>query len=590
MFITRSLSLAVLALVCLAAALPLRAQTTYTVTKTGDTNDGVCNADCSLREAIAAANANAIQDRIAFAPALAGRTISLAPGRGQLAISQRVTIDTEGADITVDARGRSRVFFVGPGFNEVSMVGLTITGGRTAGAGGGLLASDDSEIALTRCTVTGNESAGGGGGVAGGFVFVYDSTISDNATAGEGGGLLSFFGLIVDETTVSGNSAGGSGGGIRFPNFFQGGERLLDVTVTRNDSQGQGGGVAIDGTDFFSTAARLLVAGNTRNGDPSDPAADCAEPLVGVGSSLAGAGTGCGNTAATVAPEEVFTRVLDPLLADNGEPTRTHALLAPGGDPSLNPAIALGAGAGSFPPGGSAPAVTVSLVPEGAPVTVPAGGGAVTFTATLANTTGQTLSFEVWSAAALPDNTLLVPLFGPVAVTLGPGQTLSRRLMQTVPGIAPAGAYTYVGYAGDFATRRVEDRSSFGVSKAAARGTASARYADWTVVDAGSAPGVTEAVRGQVGTAVPGARWLGTAFPNPFSQRTTLALSLPEAAEVRLAAYDVLGRAVAVLASGWHEAGQHTVTLDADGLTGGVYLVRLTAGEHAETRRVVVAK
>jgi CSLREA domain-containing protein len=30
---------------------------TFTVTKTADTNDGACNADCSLREAIVAANA-----------------------------------------------------------------------------------------------------------------------------------------------------------------------------------------------------------------------------------------------------------------------------------------------------------------------------------------------------------------------------------------------------------------------------------------------------------------------------------------------------------------------------------------------------
>jgi len=39
---------------------------TYTVTKTADTNDGTCDADCSLREAIAAANANAGHDTIEF--------------------------------------------------------------------------------------------------------------------------------------------------------------------------------------------------------------------------------------------------------------------------------------------------------------------------------------------------------------------------------------------------------------------------------------------------------------------------------------------------------------------------------------------
>lgn len=39
---------------------------TFTVTKTADTNDGTCDADCSLREAVAAANANASHDTIEF--------------------------------------------------------------------------------------------------------------------------------------------------------------------------------------------------------------------------------------------------------------------------------------------------------------------------------------------------------------------------------------------------------------------------------------------------------------------------------------------------------------------------------------------
>ena len=39
---------------------------TFTVTKTADTNDGVCDADCSLREAIGAANTAASNDIINF--------------------------------------------------------------------------------------------------------------------------------------------------------------------------------------------------------------------------------------------------------------------------------------------------------------------------------------------------------------------------------------------------------------------------------------------------------------------------------------------------------------------------------------------
>ena len=39
---------------------------TFTVTKTADTNDGVCDTDCSLREAIAVANGTAANDIIEF--------------------------------------------------------------------------------------------------------------------------------------------------------------------------------------------------------------------------------------------------------------------------------------------------------------------------------------------------------------------------------------------------------------------------------------------------------------------------------------------------------------------------------------------
>src|SRR5688500_16223937 len=49
-------------LACMAAA----QAATLTVTKTADTNDGACDADCSLREAFAAANETGLPDTIEF--------------------------------------------------------------------------------------------------------------------------------------------------------------------------------------------------------------------------------------------------------------------------------------------------------------------------------------------------------------------------------------------------------------------------------------------------------------------------------------------------------------------------------------------
>ncbi len=56
-----------LAALCLAAFRPpVVSAATYTVTKTADTNDGSCNADCSFREAVTAANTNTGNDTVEF--------------------------------------------------------------------------------------------------------------------------------------------------------------------------------------------------------------------------------------------------------------------------------------------------------------------------------------------------------------------------------------------------------------------------------------------------------------------------------------------------------------------------------------------
>ncbi len=59
-------SLAIAVTVALASSAPAAFAVTFAVSKTADTNDGVCNADCSLREAITAANAAAGGDTITF--------------------------------------------------------------------------------------------------------------------------------------------------------------------------------------------------------------------------------------------------------------------------------------------------------------------------------------------------------------------------------------------------------------------------------------------------------------------------------------------------------------------------------------------
>ncbi len=76
-------------------------------------------------------------------------------------------------------------------------------------------------------------------------------------------------------------------------------------------------------------------------------------------------------------------------------------------------------------------------------------------------------------------------------------------------------------------------------------------------------------------------------FPNPFRDATTLTYDLPEAADIRLEVFDALGRRVATVAKGVRPAGTHDVQFEGNELGPGLYLVRLTAGTHTATRRLV---
>jgi len=79
-------------------------------------------------------------------------------------------------------------------------------------------------------------------------------------------------------------------------------------------------------------------------------------------------------------------------------------------------------------------------------------------------------------------------------------------------------------------------------------------------------------------------------YPNPFNPATTIEFALPAAAEVRLEVFSALGQRVAVLASGEHPAGRHTVRLDASGWGSGMYVYRLRAGDEVRTRTLILLK
>jgi hypothetical protein len=97
-------------------------------------------------------------------------------------------------------------------------------------------------------------------------------------------------------------------------------------------------------------------------------------------------------------------------------------------------------------------------------------------------------------------------------------------------------------------------------------------------------------VHEQGGASLPTRLALHPAHPNPFNPTTTLSFDLPNASDVHLEVFDVLGRRVAVLVEGQMPAGSHEVSWDASGVASGVYFARLSADGAAVSRKVVLLK
>lgn len=90
--------------------------------------------------------------------------------------------------------------------------------------------------------------------------------------------------------------------------------------------------------------------------------------------------------------------------------------------------------------------------------------------------------------------------------------------------------------------------------------------------------------------ALPESYALSQNYPNPFNPSTEIAFALPEAVDVRLVVYDVLGREVVRLVDGPMGAGLHSVRFEAADLPSGTYLYRIEAGTFTETRHMALIK
>jgi CSLREA domain-containing protein len=367
---------------------PLSAAAIYVVSKTADTDDGVCDADCSLREAIRAANAAAGPDTITlpagtYTLTLAGANED-AGATGDLDITDDLTLAGAGAETTIIAASTDdRVFHI-PGAFQVAISGVTIRNGNPFGSGGGILYTG-SVLTLTSSQLISNTTFQVGGAINGsGFAYIVGSVIRGNsaqmggglyvnddltiisstiqenrARDAYGGGLVGFssnftvtasaivsntaatFGggvvssgfmdfpvVTIVNSTISGNRAGTNGGGIH--NGAGSKLTLANTTIAGNmadsdaNGTGDGGGLYDQPLTGAATTARNTVLAD--NADLGGEADDCFSNLTSQGYNLIEDTTGCTIGGVTTGNVTGQDPLLQP-LGNNGSGTLTHALV-----------------------------------------------------------------------------------------------------------------------------------------------------------------------------------------------------------------------------------------------------------------------
>ncbi len=333
---------ALLCVAFLALAGPASAQI-FTVTTTDD-DVGSCDpGDCSVREALAAADANSGED-----------TVSIPPGhyvltQGELFTDSLDTLNVIGhsaRDTILDAAGSSRVF---NGFDgTINMSHLMITGGVAPDQGGGIY-FDGEQMTLDHMAVVGNKALAGDFGGQGGGIFgdapvtisnsliagnVADGT-GNNFSGGQGGGIFGNEPLVLTNVTVANNVATPAEPQASFPHSQGGGIFVneLDTTFTHTTISGDqasgddaGGGVFINDD---TTMRNTLIAGNTVDGVPQNCVLN--DVVTEEGHNLQGTAD-CGFAAAG----DITADPLLGALADNGGESDTAALQP--GSPAIDTA------------------------------------------------------------------------------------------------------------------------------------------------------------------------------------------------------------------------------------------------------------
>jgi CSLREA domain-containing protein len=304
------LALALTLTIVIVSLQPVKAATITVNTTTDGFND---DENCSLREAIQAANTNAAvdacpagsssgTDTITFAAAtdgipivLAGLAAENANVSGDLDVLDGgdLVIQGNGTDNTIiDGDGIDRVFHICPGGScdsRVTLSGVTIRNGTVTLSGGGGLRNEGGATILDASAILTSIAINGGGIANFATLNIQNGThigepgAGNWAFGGNGGGIYNYAGTTtIDASSVISNTAFNNGGGIwsQVTLNVQNGSQIGANAADGTDTEDGGGGIynyagttTVDSSDVISNTARrggglytLLDSTTTVNG------------------------------------------------------------------------------------------------------------------------------------------------------------------------------------------------------------------------------------------------------------------------------------------------------------------------------------
>ena len=318
---------------------------TWTVTKATNSNDNICDADCSLREAVFNADSG---DTVVFDSDLIGLNFTL--GGSEIVISDQITIDgnIDGVNVAfISGEMTNRIFNLQAGASLILKNAILTQGNgkpnvNAPGDGeGGAIYATNASLSLERVAIRAN-SAKFSGGIAlrgGTHHFINSSFTTNSAETNTALGILAGATLYMANITVSNNNFVGDGINIADAGAInlQGGNLIVrNSTITDNSGRAGGGIACTPGNMSVLDIGNTIVAENTAELGGKDIYSTINLTITSRGGNLIGdLDTVPANTFNQ--PNDIFG--VNPLLGpinggQGGHPITTHPLQA--GSPARN--------------------------------------------------------------------------------------------------------------------------------------------------------------------------------------------------------------------------------------------------------------